>query len=159
MEFPNRPLNSYNFALTSPPSHPPHPHPHPIPSHPLFRHLFPTEIQPSELSFPRQFEPSPPPSHPLVCHAGLLVASHIAWFRFFYLSVRVTLEWVLGFLLVVMWIVPLAFFISLSANEMVLPGAGSGLYPNADSGGRESKGGEREEGMSTGCGGLFAYFV
>ena len=80
------------------------------------------------------------------------MASHIAWFRFFYLSVRVSVEWVLGFLLVMMWIVPLAFFISLSANEMVLPGAGSGLYPSAG-GGRESTGGGRDGGMiSIGCG-------
>eukprot|EP00899_Mesostigma_viride_P029458 jgi/Mesvir1/9698/Mv12176-RA.1 len=63
---------------------------------------------------------------------GLLVINNICWFRYFlydpacrYLS----LEYMLGFMLVNTWLVPFAFFISLAANESVLPGGpGAGSY-------------------------------
>lgn len=57
---------------------------------------------------------------------GMLVATHFAWMRHFrndesdYHSV----EYLLGFFLMVVWIVPFGFFISLAANESVLPGSG-----------------------------------
>jgi hypothetical protein len=53
--------------------------------------------------------------------------SHILWFRYFlydYKSPYLTLEYVIGFFLITMWLVPFAYFISLAANESVLPGAG-----------------------------------
>eukprot|EP00897_Mesotaenium_endlicherianum_P005261 jgi/Mesen1/4763/ME000242S03936 len=56
---------------------------------------------------------------------GLLAASHVAWFRWFLYdraNLYTTLEWMFGFLLVMLWLVPFIFFISLSANEAVLPG-------------------------------------
>lgn len=62
------------------------------------------------------------------CGSGLLVISHLAWFRFFLHDPRcatVSVEWVLGFMLVTLWIVPFAFFISFAANESVLPGGGA----------------------------------
>lgn len=58
---------------------------------------------------------------------GLLILSHVVWIRFFYTDPRcvyVSMEWTFGFMLVMVWIVPFAFFISLAANESVLPGAG-----------------------------------
>jgi hypothetical protein len=58
---------------------------------------------------------------------GLLILSHVAWIRFFYTDPRciyVSMEWTFGFMLVMVWIVPFAFFISLAANESVLPGGG-----------------------------------
>jgi hypothetical protein len=58
---------------------------------------------------------------------GLLVLSHVVWIRFFYTDPRcayVSMEWLFGFMLVMVWIVPFAFFISLAANESVLPGGG-----------------------------------
>jgi hypothetical protein len=61
---------------------------------------------------------------------GLFVVSHLAWGRFFLQDPRcahVSVEWVLGFMLVMLWIVPFAFFISLAANESILPG-GAGPY-------------------------------
>ncbi|KAG6557669.1 hypothetical protein Mapa_000950 [Marchantia paleacea] len=63
--------------------------------------------------------------------ACLLVISHLVWFQFFLRDPRcayVSVEWMLGFMLIMLWIVPFAFFISLAANESVLPGAG-GPYP------------------------------
>lgn len=62
---------------------------------------------------------------------GLLVASHVAWLRFFLGSpnhAHVSIEWLCGFLLVTTWLVPSAFFMSLSANESVLPGSAPGPY-------------------------------
>lgn len=59
---------------------------------------------------------------------GMLVASHVVWIRFFLSSAVVSLEWALGFLLIMLWLVPFAFFISLAANESVLPGAGVGSH-------------------------------
>lgn len=58
---------------------------------------------------------------------GLLILSHVVWIRFFYTDPRciyVSMEWMFGFMLVMVWIVPFAFFISLAANESVLPGGG-----------------------------------
>lgn len=60
---------------------------------------------------------------------GLLVVSHIVWIRFFFKDPRcayVSVEWLFGFMLIMVWLVPFAFFISLAANESVLPSSGSG---------------------------------
>jgi hypothetical protein len=70
---------------------------------------------------------------------GLLILSHVAWIRFFYTDPRciyVSMEWIFGFMLVMVWIVPFAFFISLAANESVLPGGGGigGSYTGFGSG-------------------------
>lgn len=58
---------------------------------------------------------------------GLVVLSHIVWSRFFaydYQRPYLTLEYVIGFFLIMVWLIPFAYFISLAANESVLPGAG-----------------------------------
>ncbi|KAL2651987.1 hypothetical protein R1flu_020115 [Riccia fluitans] len=63
--------------------------------------------------------------------ASLLVISNLVWFRFFLRDPRcayVSVEWMLGFMLIMLWIVPFAFFISMAANESVLPGGGA-PYP------------------------------
>jgi hypothetical protein len=76
-----------------------------------------------------------------------LVANHFMWMRHFrndsdeYYSV----EHLLGFFLMVVWIVPFGFFISLAANESVLPGGGlagaNGSSSSLDSGQMPSGGG------------------
>lgn len=45
-----------------------------------------------------------------------------------------SMEWLLGFMLIMVWIVPFSFFISLSANESVLPAVGSGYQPFGNGG-------------------------
>ncbi len=82
---------------------------------------------------------------------GLLVSSHIVWIRFFMKDPRcayVTVEWLVGFMLIVVWLTPFVFFISLAANESVLPGGVSGYegFGNGTSGSGVSpqRGGERE---------------
>jgi len=71
-------------------------------------------------------------SYDFLGSVGLLILSHIVWIRFFYTDPRcvyVSMEWIFGFMLVMVWIVPFAFFISLAANESVLPGGGGiGAY-------------------------------
>lgn len=70
-------------------------------------------------------------SHEFLGSLGMLVASHVVWIRFFFSRAHVSLEWALGFLLIMLWLVPFAFFISLAANESVLPGAGVGSLGSA----------------------------
>ncbi|XP_024375091.1 uncharacterized protein [Physcomitrium patens] len=74
----------------------------------------------------------------------LLILSHVVWIRFFYTDPRcayVTMEWLFGFMLVMVWMVPFAFFISLAANESVLPGSGGlGGYHGFGSGDFSSRG-------------------
>ena len=62
---------------------------------------------------------------------GMLILNHFMWMRHFkhddpgyghYDGHSV--EYLLGFFLMVVWIVPFGFFISLAANESVLPGGG-----------------------------------
>jgi hypothetical protein len=83
---------------------------------------------------------------------GLLVASHISWIWFFMKDPRcayVSLEWLLAFMLVLVWLTPFVFFISLAANESVLPGGGVSGYEGfgngrAGGGGASSHREERE---------------
>jgi hypothetical protein len=87
-----------------------------------------------------------------VASLGLLVASHISWIWFFMKDPRcayVSLEWLLAFMLVLVWLTPFVFFISLAANESVLPGGGVSGYEGigngrASAGGASSQRGERE---------------
>eukprot|EP00898_Chlorokybus_atmophyticus_P003788 jgi/Chlat1/440/Chrsp103S01019 len=64
-----------------------------------------------------------------------LVLSHAAWLRYFLYhpdTVHVTLEYLVGFFIVMVWLVPFAFFMSLAANESVLPSMGiSSAQPSA----------------------------
>jgi hypothetical protein len=89
---------------------------------------------------------------------GLLVLSHILWFRYFlydYKSPYLTLEYVIGFFLITVWLVPFAYFISLAANESVLPGAGGpstsyGGYVRQDTDPTHMGGGKRSRGTLLG---------
>lgn len=70
---------------------------------------------------------------------AMLVANHFVWMRHFREAYH-SMEYLLGFFLMVVWIVPFGFFISLAANESVLPsgglaGSGGGLGGGAASGG------------------------
>lgn len=83
---------------------------------------------------------------------GGLLVSVVAWARFFLRDPRcafVTIEWIVGFTLVMVWLVPFAFFISLAANDSVLPFGSGGPYqgyvrsdadPSHMRGGRRSRG-------------------
>eukprot|EP00170_Pyropia_yezoensis_P004618 contig_18840_g4631 len=79
------------------------------------------------------------------------VASNIMWYRFFAADVEIFYRYgvaplpaVAAFFLLVVWLVPGAFFVSLTVNEAVLPGAGvdslRGVSP-ASSGARGDDGG------------------
>lgn len=60
--------------------------------------------------------------------AGLLILSHVVWIRFFQTDPRcayVSTLWMLGFIVVMVWVVPFAFLVSLASNESVLPGGSS----------------------------------
>jgi hypothetical protein len=73
-------------------------------------------------------------------------------------------EYLLGFFLMVVWIVPFGFFVSLAANESVLPGGGlagsggglgSGGFGGASGGGGGGGGGMGGGGMPAGAFGTF----
>ncbi|GAQ92289.1 hypothetical protein KFL_009680010 [Klebsormidium nitens] len=89
---------------------------------------------------------------------GLVVLSHIVWFRFFaydYQRPYLTLEYVIGFFLIMVWLIPFAYFISLAANESVLPGAGGpgasyGGYTRQESDPTYMGGGKRSRGTLLG---------
>ena len=76
----------------------------------------------------------------------MLVVVHVLWIRHFLASYE-TLEEVMGFLMVTVWLVPFGLLLSLAANEFVLPGApgtgpaggqGSGRdYPPAGGAGKQ----------------------
>eukprot|EP00271_Cylindrocystis_brebissonii_P003781 TRINITY_DN15032_c0_g1_i1.p1 TRINITY_DN15032_c0_g1~~TRINITY_DN15032_c0_g1_i1.p1 ORF type:complete len:230 (-),score=44.38 TRINITY_DN15032_c0_g1_i1:578-1267(-) len=83
-----------------------------VATHALYHHLL--------RSFPFISATSPE----FLASAGMCIASHVAWFRMFASGPHVSLEWALGFLVLLLWLVPFAFFISLAANEAALPGAG-----------------------------------
>jgi|TARA_B110000971_G_scaffold171433_1_gene176201 hypothetical protein len=75
-----------------------------------------------------------------------LVANHFMWMRHFRNDTIEfnSVEYLLGFFLMVVWIVPFGFFISLAANESVLPGGGlAGAAGNSGSlaGGQMPSGG------------------
>jgi hypothetical protein len=72
---------------------------------------------------------------------ALLIANHFAWMRHFRGDDHVyySMEYLLGFFLMVVWIVPFGFFISLAANESVLPGSGLSGASESDGGGGKRK--------------------
>lgn len=61
-----------------------------------------------------------------------LAASHWVWVRHFHGTYHST-EYVLGFFFMIVWFVPFGFFISIAANESVLPGGAT--VPGAPQGG------------------------
>lgn len=80
------------------------------------------------------------------------VASNVCWYRFFAADVEMFYRYgvaplpaVVAFFLLIVWLVPGAFFVSLTVNEAVLPGAGvdslRGVSPAA-SGARLAEGGD-----------------
>ena len=91
---------------------------------------------------------------------GMLVANHFVWMRHFREAYH-SMEYLLGFFLMVVWIVPFGFFISLAANESVLPsgglaGTGGGLGgASASGGGGGGGGGMGMGGMPAGAFGTF----
>lgn len=48
----------------------------------------------------------------------MLLANHYLWMQFFMKSYH-TIEYVMAFFLMTVWLVPFGFFISLAANESV----------------------------------------
>ena len=60
-----------------------------------------------------------------------LGATHWVWVRFFHETYHST-EYVLGFFFMIVWFVPFGFFISIAANESVLPGGAT--VPGAPNG-------------------------
>jgi hypothetical protein len=64
-----------------------------------------------------------------------LGATHWVWVRYFHSTYHST-EYVLGFFFMIVWFVPFGFFISIAANESVLPGGAAvpGAPPTAGGG-------------------------
>jgi hypothetical protein len=67
---------------------------------------------------------------------AMLILTHVYWMRYFR-EERYSTEYAMGFFLCTTWLVPFGFFISLAANESVLPGSTSGIGggPGAATGG------------------------
>lgn len=92
-----------------------------------------------------------PLSAPFVASAFLLVVDNVMWFRFFQADVELFYSYrvapgpaVASFFLLVVWLVPLAFFISLSVNDAVLPSAAAApsrgpAVGDDDTGGKKSR--------------------
>eukprot|EP00002_Diphylleia_rotans_P036668 TRINITY_DN8108_c0_g1_i1.p1 TRINITY_DN8108_c0_g1~~TRINITY_DN8108_c0_g1_i1.p1 ORF type:complete len:136 (-),score=28.46 TRINITY_DN8108_c0_g1_i1:86-493(-) len=60
---------------------------------------------------------------------GLLVCNHYLWFQFF-ANQHQPFRIVMGIFFICVWLVPFTFFVSLSANESVLPGPTSSINPS-----------------------------
>ena len=71
-------------------------------------------------------------------HAGLLLSSQGLWLRHFWPSPYSAAR-ILGFCLVVVWLVPLTVLLSLSANESVLPGGPGSVPVGSGSAGSQSE--------------------
>lgn len=71
----------------------------------------------------------------------MLILTHVYWMRYFR-EERYSTEYAMGFFLCTTWLVPFGFFISLAANESVLPGGTSGIGggPGAATGGISGNG-------------------
>lgn len=55
-------------------------------------------------------------------HAGFFVLSNLLWGMHFWRDSWHSLEYIFGFLFLTTWIVPFSLFLSVAANESVLPG-------------------------------------
>lgn len=55
-------------------------------------------------------------------HAGFLILSNVLWGMHFWRDSWHSLEYIFGFLFLTTWIVPFSLFLSVTANESVLPG-------------------------------------
>lgn len=66
------------------------------------------------------------------------LVSHVVWFQYFtdgmYGGIRYDFLTVLGFFFVMLWMIPIGLFISMSINDNVLPGAGIGPSNAASNG-------------------------
>ena len=65
-----------------------------------------------------------------VACAGL-VASHVLWLRHFWNDTYASAEFVAGFFVVLVWLVPFSFFISIAAGDSTLPLGGAPPYAAA----------------------------
>jgi hypothetical protein len=72
------------------------------------------------------------PASPAFVAAVLACAlSHALWLRHFYLHTFASAEFVAGFFVVAVWLVPFGLFVSLAASDGVLPTAGPSMPPFA----------------------------
>ena len=66
------------------------------------------------------------------------LVSHVVWFQFFtdieFGGIRYDFLTILGFFFVMLWVIPIGLFISMSINDNVLPGAGIGPSNAASNG-------------------------
>uniref|UniRef100_A0A7S0WN95 Protein TEX261 n=1 Tax=Pyramimonas obovata TaxID=1411642 RepID=A0A7S0WN95_9CHLO len=76
---------------------------------------------------------------------ALLALNHYMWLKHF-MQQYYTVEYVMGFFLICVWLVPFGFFISLAANESVLPmsGGGAAYGSSSDQGSWGGGGGVQE---------------
>ena len=80
-----------------------------------------------------------------IASLAALAATHWVWIRHFHMTYHST-EYVLGFFFMVVWFVPFGFFISIAANESVLPGGAAvpGAPPTAGGlGGYDQRAGKK----------------
>jgi hypothetical protein len=68
--------------------------------------------------------------------AALAFANHFLWFYYFAYNYHDTAD-VIGFFVTCVWLVPFSFFISLSANDNVLPFVGSPPPSEGEGGGKK----------------------
>mmetsp|Transcript_36729 Transcript_36729/g.50990 ORF Transcript_36729/g.50990 Transcript_36729/m.50990 type:complete len:210 (+) Transcript_36729:233-862(+) len=80
-----------------------------------------------------------------ICSVLALIVSHYVWIQHFIHGSRVSIEFVMGFFLICVWLVPFAFFISLAANESVLPMSAS-TSQSTDHGSTSGHTGKRSRG-------------
>ncbi|KAK3282530.1 hypothetical protein CYMTET_9737 [Cymbomonas tetramitiformis] len=62
---------------------------------------------------------------------ALLVANHVMWLPYF-ATRHYDVEYIMGFFLITVWLVPFGIFIALAANESVLPLSGGGFGSSTD---------------------------
>mmetsp|Transcript_12255 Transcript_12255/g.38814 ORF Transcript_12255/g.38814 Transcript_12255/m.38814 type:complete len:221 (-) Transcript_12255:51-713(-) len=87
-----------------------------------------------------------------------LLANHFLWMRYFYETYH-SLEYILSFFLMTVWLVPFGFFISLAANESVLPhgAGGQGFGDLGASRGAGASGGRGGKGTRGSLLGMFSF--
>jgi len=74
----------------------------------------------------KQFPFIPVASMDFVLSIVVLFANHLLWMRYFYNAHEYhSLEYILGFFLISVWLVPFFYFISFASNDGVLPSSAS----------------------------------
>jgi len=93
----------------------------------------------------RDFPFVPLDSPKFIMSAVMLIVNHFVWMEHF-LQTTHSMEWIVSFFFIVVWLVPFALMMSIASTDSMLPGAGNPVKINAP---QSNQLGSHEKGRST----------